>query len=63
MAKQETEAVANQERSEKQEAKAIALQERSDKLQERNEKLQERNEKGKLAAYLRSIGINPDEIL
>jgi Uma2 family endonuclease len=29
---------------------------------ERNEKLQERQEKEKLAAYLRSLGINPDDI-
>ncbi|MEI6332236.1 MAG: hypothetical protein WCP16_23600, partial [Pseudanabaena sp. ELA645] len=37
------------------EAEAIAEQ-------ERKEKLQERNEKEKLAAYLRSLGINPDDI-
>ncbi|MEE3719916.1 Uma2 family endonuclease [Tumidithrix elongata RA019] len=30
--------------------------------QERNEKLKERQEKERLAAYLRSMGINPDEI-
>jgi Uma2 family endonuclease len=39
----------------KQEAEAIADR-------ERQEKLQERQEKEKLAAYLRSMGINPDEI-
>ena len=39
-----------------QQAEAIAIQ-------ERNEKLRERNEKEKLAAYLRAIGINPDEIV
>jgi cell division protein FtsB len=44
-----------QERNEK-------LQERNEKLQERNEKLQERNKNEKLAAYLRSLGINPDDI-
>ena len=56
------EAIAEQERNEKlqerlakQEAEAIAEQERSIALQERN-----KNEK--LAAYLRSLGINPDEI-
>jgi Putative restriction endonuclease len=38
-----------------QQAEAIAHQ-------ERQEKLQERQEKERLAAYLRSIGINPDEI-
>ena len=31
-------------------------------FQERQEKLQERQQKEKLAAYLRSLGINPDEI-
>ncbi|NJM28160.1 MAG: Uma2 family endonuclease, partial [Pseudanabaena sp. RU_4_16] len=51
----QAEAIATQER-------AIALQERQEKLQERQEKLQERQEKERLAAYLRSIGINPDEI-
>jgi cell division protein FtsB len=45
-----------------QQAEAIAIQERNEKLQERNEKLQERNKNEKLAAYLRSLGINPDEI-
>jgi Uma2 family endonuclease len=54
-AKEEAEAIAIQERQEK-------LQERQEKLQERQEKLQERQEKERLAAYLRSIGINPDEI-
>ena len=56
------EAIAEQERNEKlqerlakQEAEAIANQERLIALQERN-----KNEK--LAAYLRSLGINPDEI-
>ena len=39
-----------------QQAEAIAIQ-------ERNEKLRERNEKEKLAAYLRAMGINPDEIV
>ena len=49
------EAIATQERLAKQEAEAIAEQERLIALQERN-----KNEK--LAAYLRSLGINPDEI-
>jgi Uma2 family endonuclease len=51
------------------EAEAIVLQERNEKLQERLAKqqaeevaVQERNKNEKLAAYLRSIGINPDEI-
>ncbi len=43
-------------------ADAIAFQERLIAEQERNEKLQEHNEKEKLAAYLRSLGINPDAI-
>jgi hypothetical protein len=56
------EAIAEQERNEKlqeriakQEAEAIADQERLIALQERN-----KNEK--LAAYLRSLGLDPDEI-
>jgi len=39
----------------KEQAQAIADQERL-------EKQQERQQKEKLAAYLRSLGINPDEI-
>jgi Uma2 family endonuclease len=62
IAKQEAEAIADQERIAKQEAEAIADQEREQKLQERQQKLQERQQKEKLANYLRSIGINPDEI-
>jgi Uma2 family endonuclease len=54
------------ERSLEQDARlqAEAAQHRAEAIaiQERNEKLQERNEKEKLAAYLRSLGINPDEI-
>jgi Uma2 family endonuclease len=68
-AQQEAEAIAVQECLAKQHAEAIALQERNEKLQERLAKqeaeaiaVQERNKNEKLAAYLRSIGINPDEI-
>ncbi|NLQ04555.1 hypothetical protein FLW85_05150 [Cylindrospermopsis raciborskii MVCC19] len=57
-------------------AEAIAIQERAEKeqerqqkelaealaIQERSEKEQEREKREKLAAYLRSLGINPDEI-
>jgi hypothetical protein len=43
-----SQAIANQEKLAKEQAEAIALQ--------------ERQEKEKLAAYLRSLGINPDEI-
>jgi Uma2 family endonuclease len=67
--KEQAEAIALQEKLAKEQAEAIALQERLDKEQaeaiadrERQEKLQERQEKEKLAAYLRSLGINPDEI-
>jgi Uma2 family endonuclease len=54
-ARREAEAIALQERLAKQEAEAIAKQERLIALQERHEK-------EKLAAYLRSLGINPNEI-
>jgi hypothetical protein len=54
-ARLEAEAIAIRERISKQQAEEIALQ-------ERQEKLQERQEKERLAAYLRSIGINPDDI-
>ena len=54
-ARREAEAIALQERLAKQEAEAIAEQERLIALQERHEK-------EKLAAYLRSLGITPDEI-
>ncbi|WP_425217019.1 Uma2 family endonuclease [Tumidithrix helvetica] len=70
------EASSEQERFARRRAEAIAEQERNEKLlereakeqaeaiaeQERNEKLQERQQKEKLAAYLKSLGINPDEI-
>jgi precorrin-6B methylase 1 len=62
-------AIATQANLAQQEAEAIALSERQEKLQERLAKEeaeaianQERQEKERLAAYLRSIGINPDEI-
>jgi Uma2 family endonuclease len=51
-----------QERLAKEQAEAIAIHERQEKLQERQEKLQERQEKERLKAYLKSLGINPDEI-
>jgi Uma2 family endonuclease len=61
-ARREAEAIAEQERNEKlqeslakQEAEAIAQQERLIALEERN-----KNEK--LTAYLRAMGVNPDEI-
>jgi predicted Holliday junction resolvase-like endonuclease len=75
-ARRDAEAIALQERLAKQEAEAIAEQERNEKLEERLAKqesdaiaererliaLQERNKNEKLAAYLRSLGINPDDI-
>ena len=58
-----------QERAAKEEAEAIAQQERREKEQERTAKeeaeaiaLQERQQKERLASYLKSLGINPDEI-
>jgi hypothetical protein len=53
--RREAEAIALQERLAKKEAEAIAEQERLIAFQERHEK-------EKLAAYLRSLGINPNEI-
>ena len=54
-ARREAEAIATQATLAKQEAEAIAEQERLIALQERHEK-------EKLGAYLRSLGINPNEI-
>ncbi len=52
---QQAEAIAEQQ-------KAIAEQQKAIAQQERQQKLQECQQKEKLANYLRSIGINPDEI-
>jgi hypothetical protein len=62
LAQQQAEAIALQANLAKKEAEAIANQERAIALQERQKKLQERQKKERLVAYLRSIGINPDEI-
>jgi hypothetical protein len=43
-------------------AEAIAIQERQQKEIAEALAIQEREKREKLAAYLRSIGINPDEI-
>jgi len=43
-------------------AKEIALQERQAREQAEAIALHERQQKEKLAAYLRSLGINPDKI-
>jgi Uma2 family endonuclease len=61
-AQKQAEAIADQERLIALQERNEKLQERNEKLQERNEKLQERNKNEKLAAYLRSLGINPDDI-
>ncbi|MBG0744629.1 MAG: Uma2 family endonuclease [Cylindrospermopsis raciborskii KL1] len=67
--KEIAEALVIQERQQKEIAEALVIQERQQKeiaealvIQERAEKEQERQKKEKLAAYLRSLGINPDEI-
>ncbi|OSO93331.1 hypothetical protein B7O87_05970, partial [Cylindrospermopsis raciborskii CENA303] len=67
--KELAESLAIQEREKKEMAEALAIQERTEKEQERQQKelaealaIQEREKKEKLAAYLRSLGINPDEI-
>ncbi|MGC8452252.1 MAG: hypothetical protein ACL9RN_04420, partial [Cylindrospermopsis raciborskii] len=67
--KELAEALAIQERQQKELAEALAIQERTEKEQERQQKemaetlaIQEREKREKLAAYLRSLGINPDEI-
>jgi tryptophanyl-tRNA synthetase len=61
--------IALQEYQARQQSEVIALQERliadRERLiaqQERLEKQQEKQQKEKLANYLRSLGINPDEI-
>ncbi|MBA4446057.1 hypothetical protein FHK94_12075 [Cylindrospermopsis raciborskii CS-506_D] len=43
-------------------AEVIAIRERLAKEQEREAKEQERQQKEKLAAYLRSLGIDPEKI-
>ncbi|WP_373403990.1 hypothetical protein [Cylindrospermopsis raciborskii] len=56
------EAIAIQERQQKELAEALAIQERQQKEMAEALAIQERGKKEKLAAYLRSLGINPDEI-
>jgi Uma2 family endonuclease len=62
LAQQQAEAIAEQERLAKQEAEAIATQATLAQQQAEAIAEQERNKNEKLAAYLRSLGINPDEI-
>ncbi|MBA4456767.1 Uma2 family endonuclease, partial [Cylindrospermopsis raciborskii CS-506_B] len=68
-AKERAETIASQERLAKERAETIASQERLAKeraetiaSQERMAKEQERQQKEKLAAYLRSLGIDPEKI-
>ncbi|MEE6163091.1 hypothetical protein U9R62_17530 [Cylindrospermopsis raciborskii DSH] len=69
MAKEQAETIASQERLAREQAETIASQERLAKEQEREAKeraeaiaSQERQQKEKLAAYLRSLGIDPEKI-
>jgi hypothetical protein len=62
IARQEAEAIASQANLEKQEAEVIAIQANLDKQQAEAIADRERQQKEKLAAYLKSMGINPDEI-
>jgi len=59
---QQAEAIATQQSLIAQQEHQQKLKERQQKLQERQQKLQERQQKEKLENYLRSMGINPDEI-
>ncbi|MCZ2207777.1 MAG: Uma2 family endonuclease, partial [Cylindrospermopsis raciborskii PAMP2011] len=56
------EALVIQERQEKEIAQALAIQERQEKEIAQALAIQERQKNEKLAVYLRSLGINPDEI-
>ncbi|QNP29373.1 Uma2 family endonuclease [Cylindrospermopsis curvispora] len=69
LAREQAETIASQERLAKERAETIAYQERLAKeraetiaYQERLAKEQERQQKEKLAAYLRSLGIDPEKI-
>jgi Uma2 family endonuclease len=62
LGKQQAEAIALQEYQARQQAELVLLQERLIADRERLEKEQEKQQKEKLAAYLRSLGINPDDI-
>jgi hypothetical protein len=62
LAKQQAEAIAEQERLAKENAEAAGRILKGIAEQERLIAAQERQEKERLAVYLRSLGINPDEI-
>ena len=62
LAKEEAEAIAIQERRAKQEAEAIATQERLIADRERRAQQEAEQKAQRLAARLRALGINPDEI-
>ncbi|MEI6329340.1 MAG: Uma2 family endonuclease [Pseudanabaena sp. ELA645] len=61
-AQQQAEAIANQERLAKEQAESIANQERLAKEQAESIANQERQKNETLRAYLRSIGVNPDDL-
>ena len=61
-AKQEAEAIVIQERRAKQEAEAIAIQERLIADRERRAQQEAEQKAQRLAARLRALGINPDEV-
>jgi Uma2 family endonuclease len=61
-AKQEAEAIATQERLAKEEAEAIATQERLIADRERRDQQEAEQKAQRLAARLRALGINPDEV-
>jgi hypothetical protein len=61
--KAQAEAIAAQARQEQAQAEAIATQARQEQAQAETIATQDREKMEKLAAYLRSIGVNPEEIL
>ncbi|WP_082801153.1 Uma2 family endonuclease [Cylindrospermopsis raciborskii] len=64
LAKEQAEAMTIQERQQRELAETLVIQERAEKQREIAEAIviQEREKKEKLAARLRSLGINPDDI-
>jgi Uma2 family endonuclease len=62
LAKEQAEALLIQERQQREIAETLAIQERQQKEVAEALAIQEREKKEKLAAHLRALGINPDEI-
>ncbi|WP_061546572.1 Uma2 family endonuclease [Cylindrospermopsis raciborskii] len=69
LAKEQAEAMTIQERQQRELAEGLVIQERAEKQREREQReiaeamaIEEREKKEKLAARLRSLGINPDDI-